>query len=169
MANYNLLKQKNKNTADELEKIEPESKSEQLNFELKENITNKFFNWKRKIVNIEDKMKFSIFFRSVWIWLIFFIALTSTIIGFALIFKYWNIIPNDIPIFSIFNTSRNKLVPKPSVFLIALLPLLTTIVTFILFYYIFRTYERLKFLVFQIILLISIFSVYGLFSLIRGY
>jgi hypothetical protein len=150
-------------------KVKPEKPLKQIDLNLKESLFNRVFNIKRKILRVEDRMRFSFFFRSFWVWLSIFTGGTATIVAFIYIFSKWNNLPLEVPAFQLFNVSGNKLISKASLVLIAFAPGFITSTGLGILYVIFREYERLKYLIYQLILLTSILSLYGLYTLIKLY
>lgn len=170
MDDYNLETSKRKKFISRFEPKQREAdRPQQLDMSLKESPVNRFFKVKRSVTKIEDRMRFSYFWRSFWIWLTIFTGFTATAIALLYLQKYWNGLPADVPLFGLFNTAKNKLGTKFFLLIIAFVPFISTVISLIFFYILFRNYERLKILIFQLVLMISIFTMYGIFSIVKIY
>lgn len=165
MPDYKPIKPKKKNSDSKY----TSSTDSQLELPLKHHKINKILHLKRRITNIEDRMKFSLFFRSFFVWLTIFIAFSATIINCVYLSHVWNHLPQNIPIFSLFVNPKDKLSSKEFLWFMAFIPLVSQSFALLILYNLFRSYERLKYLILQIIIIISILSIIGIYSLVRLY
>jgi len=109
-------------------KKDDENKTEQLDFGLKEPISNKFYNVKNKFYYSQAFWKTQRFTKDTFIWLFIIFSLAAIIYQVYLLSIYFNQLPQNLPLLQMYLTPDLRLIPNE---LIILPPVISAVVLFI--------------------------------------